>query len=373
MNIGFDAKRLFNNNTGLGNYSRTLVNNLSLHYPNHQYHLYTPKISAQYLNWNKNSNVKMHIAPQKLLKNYWRTFQLTSELENDNINIYHGLSHELPSNIAKSNIKSVVTIHDLIFKIYPNTYPVIDRWIYDKKFRYSCENSDKIIAISECTKNDIIKYYKIDSKKIDVLYQSCNSLFFEPPTIKLDQIQKEYNLPSEYILYVGSITERKNILNLLKAYSMLPNKLQIPLIIVGNGSRYKDKCQDLSIQLEIESNIIWINNLHDNHYLQALYQNAMCFIYPSLYEGFGIPIIEALLSKTLVATSNTSCMPEAGGKDSFYFDPEKPEEISNQIQSILELSEFEKQHRINSGFLFAQENFNAKITTEKLYKLYTRL
>src|SRR5829696_3916129 len=184
MNIGFDAKRAYHNGTGLGHYSRTLIRSLAEYFPQHQYFLFNPKPTDLFHLNGKNIH---EVLPSKLLhktlSSVWRSTWIKNDLEKNEIDIYHGLSNEIPFDIQKSGLRSVVTIHDIIFEHYPEQYSRIDVEIYKRKFRYSCEHADKIIAISEQTKKDIIEFYKTREEKITVCYQSCNPAF----TKKVDE------------------------------------------------------------------------------------------------------------------------------------------------------------------------------------------
>jgi glycosyltransferase involved in cell wall biosynthesis len=188
MELGFDAKRLFCNFTGLGNYSRTLLKNLAKYYPEHDFHLYTPGIrhNSDTNPFLEEQTYNVHL-PDGRFKKLWRSWSVVNDMQKDRIELFHGLSHEIPLRIRKTGIRSVVSIHDLIFKIYPETYPVLDRKIYDLKFGYACRNADRIIAISESTKRDIIKFYKIDEGRIDVSYQACNPLFYHDKDLEENQ------------------------------------------------------------------------------------------------------------------------------------------------------------------------------------------
>lgn len=183
MRIGFDGKRAVQNFTGLGNYSRYIVDILCQFYPENEYILYAPKKREnKRLNKLTNQYRQLQLAYpvtfwERKFRSLWRISGITHQLEKEKVSIYHGLSNELPLNIHKSNIKSIVTIHDLIFLRYPQYYHFIDRKIYTYKFRKACENADKIIAISECTKRDIISFFHIPSDKIEVVYQSCDPIF----------------------------------------------------------------------------------------------------------------------------------------------------------------------------------------------------
>jgi glycosyltransferase involved in cell wall biosynthesis len=371
MKIGFDAKRLFNNSTGLGNYSRTLVSNMIKYFPENEYILFSNKISNKYTQ-NLNLDKTKIVLPKNYFNPFWRSFGISKEIEKEKVDIYHGLSNEIPFNLKKA--KSVVTIHDLIFKIYPKTYPFFDRITYETKFKFSCQQSDKIIAISESTKRDIIKFYGIPEEKIEVIYQTCNRIFFDEQQIAdFGNMKEKFRIPNEYLLYVGSVIERKNLLGIINSYSILPKDLQIPLVVVGNSKgKYAENVRKEVRRLKLENKILWLNNVENPLELKMLYQNAQIFLYPSKYEGFGIPIIEALLSKVPVITSNISSLPEAAGSDSILVNPEKIEEIANAIKIVLMQTDL-RTKMIENGNNFAREKFNERKLTEELEKLYSKM
>lgn len=371
MRIGFDAKRLYNNFTGLGNYSRTLVSNLHQYFPEDEYYLYTPKINKETITLPfLNASAYTTHCHKGMFKHLWRTSFIKKDLKKDQIDIFHGLSHEIPINIDKTKTRSIVTIHDIIFLTFPDMYTTIDRAIYNYKFRYACRHADKIIAISQSTKQDIITYFGIPEEKIAVIYQAIQPTFYtlQATETAIATIQK-YQLPSDYLLYVGSINSRKNLLNLVKSLSLLPKDMQIPLVVVGNGRQYKEEILKYIHKTQLSNRVLFINNLRDPLELQAFYQMAKIFIYPSFYEGFGLPVTEALLSKVPVITSNRSSLPEAGGPASCYINPESPEEIAHAIQTVLS-DEGKRQQMIEEGYLFAQQQFNVKLLTEQVHHLY---
>lgn len=372
MNLGFDSKRLFCNFTGLGNYSRTLLKNLSEFYPKNNYFLYSPKVKeTPETSFFIESPIFKKITPSSVLKSYWRSFSIVKQLKKDNIEIYHGLSNELPFTIQKSGVKSIVTIHDLIFKHYPNTYPAFDRKIYDLKFKKSCENATRIVAISESTKNDIVNFYNINPAKIDVVYQSCNPIYYKLQEQRaVNEITQEYNLPSKYLLFVGSVEKRKNLKVILESYQFLPTELKLPLVIVGK-LREQSELMELIKVNKLEDYIIWKSNVKNNHDLQAFYQNAEILIYPSLFEGFGLPVAEALLSKTPVITSNVSSLPEAGGPNSIYIKPTAPKDLATAIEKVLTDSNLQLE-MIDKGYQYAIENFSAEVVTKKMMEVYQK-
>lgn len=372
-NIGFDAKRLFNNFTGLGNYSRNLLDGLPVQNPDFNFHLYTPSIKQEdLLNSFQSKSFNIHL-PSTFLKAFWRSFGITTDLIKDEIHLYHGLSNEIPFNFPRNKIKSVVTIHDLIFKIYPDTYPLTDRIIYNIKCKFACKQADLILACSESSKKDICKYYETNPDKIKVLYQSCHPEFkIEKEAGHKNSILKKYKIPSQYYLYVGSIEPRKNLLLLIDAYALLPNELKIPLVIVGKNVDFKQEILKKAEKLQLLNQILFIHNLRSVQDLSAVYQSAEIFIYPSRYEGFGIPILEAAFSKTAIITSNSSSLPEAGGPFCNYFNPDSPEELCFQIEKILTDEAFKKSS-IEKTYQYAELHFNNASIQDQLMQYYKNL
>ena len=345
MKIGFDAKRAYHNGTGLGHYSRTLLQSLAEFYPGNEYYLFNPRPSKLFELNGKNLH---EVLPSGILNrsfpSAWRSSWVKKDLIKQGIDLYHGLSHEIPVGIKKTAIRSVVTIHDLIHERYPAQYSKIDVKIYSKKFRYACEHADRIIAISQQTKQDIIDFYKIPAGKIDICYQSCNPSFCEQVSEEQKALVRErYKLPKEFFLSVGSIIERKNLLNICKALFLLRNDVDIPLVVIGDGGKYKRQVQDFILQNGLKDKVIFLSDdplaksaasFKSAKDFPAIYQLATAMIYPSFFEGFGIPVLEALWSRLPVITSNVACLPEAGGDGAHYVDPRSAEEIATAMKTI---------------------------------------
>ncbi|RAJ05223.1 glycosyltransferase involved in cell wall biosynthesis [Chitinophaga skermanii] len=340
LKIGLDAKRAYQNNTGLGNYSRALIEALAKYYPQHEYLLFAPKHSQMF----KEKDVPGTIfhgpqsAFERKLKGLWRSRWMTKDLIRENVDVYNGLSHELPFGIHKTGIPSAVTMHDLIFERYPKQYNPIDVFTYRRKARYACNAADRVIAISEQTKEDLIQFYHVPSSKIDVVYQCCNPIFEAVwPAAAKASFRERYYLPHQYFLYVGSIIERKNLLGIIEAMHLLGDQTDVPLVILGQGTTYKKKVQAAAAEYGLQDRLIWINDTRKLafHDVPALYQCATGLIYPSLFEGFGIPILEALWSKTPVITSQGSCFSETGGNAAIYIDPLNHASIAEAMMSLL--------------------------------------
>ncbi len=367
MRIGFDGKRAVQNFTGLGNYSRYIVDILCQFYPENEYILYAPKKREnKRLNKLTNQYRQLQLAYpvtfwERKFRSLWRISGITHQLEKEKVSIYHGLSNELPLNIHKSNIKSIVTIHDLIFLRYPQYYHFIDRKIYTYKFRKACENADKIIAISECTKRDIISFFHIPSDKIEVVYQSCDPIFGQSVNNeKKEEVRSKYQLPPKYILNVGSIEERKNALLLVQTLPQLPQ--DIHLVIVGKRTPYTKKIERFASEHNLTSRVHIMHNVPFGD-LPAIYQLAEIFAYPSYFEGFGIPIIEALHSGIPVVAATGSCLEEAGGPDSIYVNPDSVDEASRAFNEILSKPE-KKKLMIEKGKEFIKQFSEEKQATQ---------
>lgn len=381
MNIGFDAKRAYHNGTGLGHYSRTLITSLAEFYPEHEYYLFNPKSPSKFALPQK-ENIH-EILPQgfsSFFSSAWRSSWVKKDLQKYNIDLYHGLSHEIPFDIQKTKIRSVVTIHDLIHERYPEQYNPIDAKIYNKKFRYACEHADKIIAISNQTKQDIIDFYKTPEEKIAVCYQSCNPSFSQQVSEEEKQrIKQLYHLPEKFFLYVGSIIERKNLLTICKSLVLLKNELNIPLVVIGDGGKYKQQVKNFIAENDLAKQVIFLSeqSAANNSAFKtakdfpAIYQSAIAMIYPSTFEGFGIPVLEALFSRLPVITSNISSLPEAGGDAAYYVDPLSAKEIAEGMKRIFSEEQF-RNVLIEKGNAHAQK-FTQQKCAEAIMEVYKSL
>lgn len=363
MKIAYDAKRVFSSVSGLGNYSRDLIRVLATYFPDNQYLLFNKKKSERGEAILRLANVTFVETSKGTLS---RQLKTGIDAQNNDADIFHGLSGELPLKWNSKPIKKVVTIHDLIFERFPEYYTWIDRKIHFWKFKKAAVSADKIIAISEQTKQDIINFLKAPESKIEVVYQGCHESFKEKQSEEiLNQIKEKFNLPEKFLLNVGTIEPRKNLLNVVKALK----DSKIPLVVVGTK---KPKYFKL-VEREIEKSKIEVQFLSgvSMEELAGIYKLAEIFIYPSFFEGFGIPVIEALFSETVVITSNTSCLPEAGGPDSVYVNPENVDDIRAKINFLWD-NDSERKRRAEKGLQFVQK-FNDEVIAEELMKVYNSL
>lgn len=372
MIIGFDAKRANANFTGLGNYSRFLVDTMATYGNEHNYRMYIPKKckNALYDSLLKHKNVASILPRSLFMKKFrtlWRTFFIKRGLLQDGVQLYHGLSNELPVGIHRTGIRSVVTIHDLIFLRYPQYYHLLDRLIYNRKFRYACRKADRIVAVSECTKRDIVKFYGISPDKIDVVYQGCDPVFARPVGAdELARVREAYGLPEHFVLSVGTIEERKNLMLAVKAVEQLGDA---HLVAVGKSTSYTDKVKAYIEAHGLSDRVHIIHNLKFSD-LPVLYHLATAFVYPSRFEGFGIPIVEALSAGVPVIAATGSCLEEAGGPHSIYVNPDDVAGMACAMKRVLG-DENLRREMIESGKAYVTR-FDPKLLADEMNTVYLK-
>lgn len=373
MKIGFDAKRIFNNQTGLGNYSRQVVQALATQFPENQYHLYCSSIKKfpEYLL--DQTNVFRQAPTSTFHQKFpsiWRSGGMVKDLQNQGIEIYHGLSNELPHGIENTGIKSLVTIHDLIFLHYPNLYPFFDRRVYKRKFEAAVKHANIVIATSEHTRKDILKAYHCSPNKVKVLYQDCDAAF--STMLSQDQllaVKRKYSLNREFVLSVGTLEQRKNHLNLLHAF-VQSDLHDTDLVLVGKKG---DAYPALEKFVKDNSLVDRVKFIHELPFadLPALFQAARAFAYISKYEGFGIPVLEALRSNIPVLTSNTSSLPEVGGAAALYANPDSIKEIAFGLNQIVYSQDVRKE--LLNAIPAQLQKFESAALSKQLMDIYSSL
>ena len=355
LRIGFDAKRLFLNREGLGSYARTLVYNLQKAFPNHEYHLFTPKTGENYaeelLDLDK---FNVHLPGRKQNKTLWRAKTMVQDLLDNRIDLFIGLSNELPYGLKASGIKSIVCIHDMIYKYFPHQFNLVDRFIIDLKYRYAINSADLILAMSRYTKDGLIQTFGIrDEEKLSVLYQSVHPVF------------EQYNIEStpkrSHFLFVGTINERKNLDYIVSAYEHLDEQYRVPVVVVGNGKTYKKKIIKKIEKAGLEALFIFKSNVSTEQ-LAGLYEGAYGLIFPSLCEGFGIPLLEALMLSVNVIHSQNTSITEVVGEHGIIIDLSDISSLNQAVKDILE-------GRIKRDKIKLQkhcERFNPQLLSEQL-------
>ena len=341
MIVGLDGKRIVRNGTGLGSYGRTLVNDLiRLGDSDLSVRLYVPDEGLEELRGQVIEGAEFCYPRGRLpgsvdrgsvvaaaRKALWRTRGVVRDLLADGVQVYHGLSGELPLGLRKAGIRGVVTIHDLIFMRHPEYYHWIDTRLYEWKFRQALREADRVIAISQRTRQDIVELGGEEyADRIEVIYQSFAPRFSAVvPGERRAAVRARYKLPQRFVLSVGTIERRKNLLLAAEAVELLPR--DIHLVAVGRKTRY-------AAELPTDDRIRLLEGVPDSD-LAAIYSLAEAFVYPSRYEGFGIPVIEAIAAGLPVVACSGSCLEEAGGPDSLYVGPDDVIGMSEALKMSL--------------------------------------
>lgn len=336
MIIGYDAKRAFRNNSGLGNYSRMVIGGVC-----REGHgmvkslLFTPTTKGRHTHYFddiQEVEVRQPRGLWAMAGGLWRSVWSGLCARREGVDIYHGLSHELPLFLG-NGVKKVVTMHDLIVRRYPEFFKPADRIIHRLKMRHACRVADLVIAISEQTKCDLVDLMHVPEEKIRVVYQSCDPIFWNPPSATLPPSHSAIQLPERYIIAVGTVEERKNQVAAVRALALLPE--DVCLVVVGRPrGHYPQQVRRVAKELGVDHRVIFLQNAVFSDF-PALYRGAVASVYMSVFEGFGIPVLESLCCDCPVVTSNVSSMPEAGGDAALYAAPDDYRTLAAHLSRLL--------------------------------------
>lgn len=357
MIIGFDGKRFYHNSSGLGNYSRSLVRMLSEEYPSDQYLLFNSK-PVDEVNW---TSVKT-IWPESGKNRGYRSLGMAAHAAKFDVDVFHGLSNEIPFGLKKRGIRSVVTIHDVIFRRFPGYYPWIDRQVYHLKTLWAVKNADLIIATSEATAKDLVRYYQAKESKIKVVYQPVEPQFYSQSTSN-----SAVNAP--YYLYVSSFNKRKNHLALLEAYAMILHQTDHHLVLAGLPGDTFQWVQQQIKKLKLTDRVHVFPSASEAQ-LHQLYSHADAFVYPSFFEGFGIPLGEAAAMKLPMAVSDISVFKELAGTAAVYFHPNHTQQMAS---TMLDLLLPEQRWRMAEGRKALLAKIDPKRLAAQLHAIYHSL
>ncbi len=342
MRIGVDARSLSEPITGIGRYTLNLLQEMVAN-DSHEWVLYSHR-PLQHGDWSK-KNVTVHTwnLPKwaRILRMLWAQSVLPFMAKKDEVDLFWSPAHRLPKYLSRS-IVSVVTIHDLVWKHAPETMRPFSQKLDAKLMPEAIEMADWVIAVSKWTAKDLIAEVPKAKQKTSVIYEAGSLTF--------SHSRSDYNLGEKYLLFVGTLEPRKNLPRLLKAYSLLSCSIkdEYPLIIVGGKGWGEDDIDDIVKQLDIEKYVQILGYLSDKE-LATVYQEASLLVMPSLYEGFGLPLLEAMSVGVPVVTSNISSMPEIVGDAAVLADPYSVDSIKEGIEKVLTDSEL-KSELSNAGY-----------------------
>ena len=364
MKIGLDLINLYKLNVGLGRYAKQLIEGLSAFDKENEYFLFLNDKTANGIHLNNpNFHLKIIKTPSRKYLPWNQVYFFLRKKEIQNLDLFHSPVTPLPLILPKK-IKTIVTLHDLSWKIFPKSFRIEGVIWWNFVWPKSLKKAAKIVAVSESAKRDIVKFYRLPENKIAVVH-SCISFSPKEYSEERDFLKEKYNFSGKYILYLGALRKNKNLESLLKAFQILKNKKKIPhkLVIVGPKDFGEEKIFSEVKKSGLNKEIILTGPLPDN-FLPAIYKKAEVFVFPSLYEGFGYPPLEAMVFGTPVAVSKSSSLPEIIGQAGLYFDPLDINDMADKIYQIISSPALAERLR-NLGFKKVRE-----FSMEKMIKKY---
>jgi glycosyltransferase involved in cell wall biosynthesis len=234
-----------------------------------------------------------------------------------------------------SPVPTVISVMDVSYLRFPELFNKSDLYQLRNWTAYSIKNAAKVLTISNSSKDDIIKAYNVSPEKVVTVYPGIKeTVTLEPKIYGMNQLQSKYNISDKFILFVGTLQPRKNISRLIEAFSKLDEKGGLDLVIIGKRGWLYEEILEAPKKYGVEERVKFLEGVTDDE-LNVFYKHALCYVLPSLYEGFGLPVLEAMKHDCPVITSNSSSLPEAGGDAALYVDPEDVDDITAKIQQLV--------------------------------------
>lgn len=334
MVVGFDGSRAFvKSKTGTENYSYQLLLHLSRMDRQNRYIVYFRPGNIVEGEWPDNFEFK----PINF-KRLWTQVGLSIQTFKDPLDLLFTPAHTIPI-LRKPGLKTVMTVHDLGAEYLPAMHQLKQRLYLGFITRFQLKNTTKLIAVSNATKRDLVCKAGVDPKNIEVIYEGYDQNMLKGDELK--EVLIRYDLEKDkYFLFVGTVQPRKNLSRLIEAFAILGNGYK--LVIAGMRGWMSEDIYALPKKLGIGTQVKFIGRVSDSE-LSSLYKGALGLTYPSLYEGFGLPILEAFANDCPVMTSNRSSMPEVAGKAAILVDPFDIDSIKNGLEKLLDAKLRQKQ------------------------------
>ncbi len=370
MRIGIDIRSLIFRKTGINQYTKNIVKSLAKIDKDNDYILFC-NVKSRY-DWLKFNNIKEEVIwlPhfEKFTEKFWTEVLLPNRLASKKIDLFHSPRFTLPQ---KKPCKFIITMHDLAFKKFPQLVKKEEINVFRNQIEAAVNRADKIIADSQNTKKDLINLFNIRNDKIEVIYLGVDEVYHPIRTQELlRETKNKYNLPREFILFVGTIEPRKNLKRLIEAfYELKKNKsIEHGLVIVGEKGWLCDDIFETLGKLHLNQDVIFAGYIPESE-LPLIYNAADLFVFPSLYEGFGLPPLEAMACGVPVVTSNVSSLPEVVGDAAILVDPYNIQAIAEAIEQVLENNNL-REKMIEKGFNQAKKFSWEKAARETLNLYY---
>ena len=327
MKIAINALVLSEEKTGISVYAKNLIENLFKNDSHNHYFIFVrKKLIFRHFHPERHHIISLYYAKNILVRTFIEQIVLPFLLLYYRVQVLHCLSFTTP--IAKF-CKYIVTIHDLAYKIFPESIPKIKLLYYNFFFPLCATRADKVIAVSENTKKDIVRFFHVQDNNIHVIFLGVHHAF------PIEKEAKDLCLPEEYLLFIGAMEPRKNLVRLIQAYSLLKNKIKEKLVLAGpKGSAYQKIMEEIE-KLQLQKDILFTGYVEES-LVPNLFKKAKIFIFPSLYEGFGLPVLEAMAHGTPVITTGNSSLPEVCKECAVYIEATDVEGISKAIFFLLQ-------------------------------------
>lgn len=373
--IGFDAKHANRGNTTRSSYARFIIGALAEASPRSAYlRMYIesgePHDEFEALAMRHNVEaMEPDGALWRRLSGLWRLWHVGRDMELGDVELYHALAGVVPLGLQRRNIRSVVTIHSLEFlrlrKFFRPVYNIYRRMLMLSSMR----RADRIVAVSECVKRDIVRYLHIDAEKIDVIYGGCHRRFTEPVSeSQIEQVRERYNLPERYILVSGTHSPRKNIAHIIEA---LPDiDPSVNLVIAGRGTKHTEALKRRVKALGMEDRVVMLHGVA-NEDMPAIYHAARAYLMMSLYEGFSTTIVEAITVGVPVIAAKGSSLEESGGEGSIYVEPQDHDALVEAVERVVH-DEALRQSMIERGREYASR-FRPEVIAYNVLNTYRRI
>jgi glycosyltransferase involved in cell wall biosynthesis len=379
MYIAIDTLAAKSLHHGMGVYVFNLVNRLVKIGSEHKFLIYLTQNNSQY--FNSSNNIKrVFITSNRLLRIAWENTLLPFALQREAVTLFWGPSNFLP-NIKFC--KYIGTIHDVTAIAFPKYLPILRRFHYKNSIKNAVRVADRIVGISKQIKNDLIQHLKVPEQKISVIPNGLDEKFLNQAKTPFNTVQQitpklkeKYSLPDSFIFTLGVLEPKKNFTNLVRAYAIIKSKITtegLPKLVIGGSKKYGWQNQEFFKTVEdtnLKNEVIFTGKI-EHEDLPFIYQTAKVFILPSIHEGFGLPVIEAMACGTPVITSNVSCLPEIAGDAAILVNPYDPKEIADALLLVLS-NENQRKELIEKGRTNALR-FSWDKTAQQLLQIFEEI